>query len=239
MNTNDTQFDRLVDDELGEEERRKLLGRLDDEPGGWRRCALAFLESQCWKQALRQPPGELEAVGKPTIAKHPQQSPWAGRMRLLSAMAASFLVALGLGTWAHRVATQHPGLPGITDQFASKTSKVNPLPSNYQPQIQLANSASKKAVMPNPMQIVTVSATSDGRPHTLVNVPAVERDHFDGQWLRNLPPAIPDDVMQALTRTGHQVQQRRELVPVPMQDGRQLVMPVDHVDVNYLGDGPY
>ena len=54
MNTDDTRFDRLVDDELSEEERRELLGRLDDEPGGWRRCALAFLEAQCWKQVARR-----------------------------------------------------------------------------------------------------------------------------------------------------------------------------------------
>ena len=59
MNTNsdntsldDPRFDRLVDGELSEPERRELLAGLDSEPGGWRRCALAFLESQCWKQSL-------------------------------------------------------------------------------------------------------------------------------------------------------------------------------------------
>ena len=46
----DRQFDLLVDGELGEEDRRALLGRLDGEPGGWRRCALAFLEAQAWKR---------------------------------------------------------------------------------------------------------------------------------------------------------------------------------------------
>ena len=57
MNTNldnmpldDSRFDRLVDGELSEAERRELLAGLDSEPGGWRRCALAFLEAQCWKQ---------------------------------------------------------------------------------------------------------------------------------------------------------------------------------------------
>ena len=60
MNTDNTNFDRLADDELSEEERRELLGRLDDEPGGWRRVALAFLESQCWKQSL----GEIAQSGR-------------------------------------------------------------------------------------------------------------------------------------------------------------------------------
>ena len=34
MNSDDTRIDRLVDDELSEEERRQVLGQLDDEPGG-------------------------------------------------------------------------------------------------------------------------------------------------------------------------------------------------------------
>ena len=42
----DIRFDRLVDGELSAEEYRTLLAALDDEPGGWRRCALAFLEAQ-------------------------------------------------------------------------------------------------------------------------------------------------------------------------------------------------
>ena len=50
----DSRFDRLVDGELSEEERRELLAGLDAEPGGWRRCALAFLESQCWKAGARR-----------------------------------------------------------------------------------------------------------------------------------------------------------------------------------------
>jgi hypothetical protein len=83
--------------------------------------------------------------------------------------------------------------------------------------------------------MVTVAAPA-GSP---VRVPAVERENIDPQWLKNMPPAIPDDVRQAFNRTGHQVEQQRELVPVPLQDGRQLVVPVDQVKVHYVGDGPY
>jgi hypothetical protein len=239
MNANDTHFDRLVDDELSEEQRRELLGRLDDEPGGWRRCALAFLESQCWKQALGRTPQELEEVRKPTVTKNPRRSPWTERLRLLSAMAASFLVALGLGSWARQAWIAHPGVSGTTSQFASSAGDVPRLPAPDQPETSLASAPSKTTVMPNPWHMVTVSAPSDGRPRPLIDMPAIVRDRFDEQWLRSLPPTIPDDVMRALVRTGHQVQQRRELVPVPLNDGRQLVVPVDHVDVHYIGNGPY
>src|SRR5207253_643240 len=45
-------LDHLVDGELADDERRELLMQLEKEPDGWRRCALAFLEAQTWRQAL-------------------------------------------------------------------------------------------------------------------------------------------------------------------------------------------
>ena len=42
----DHRFDLLADGELSEAQRRELLAGLDDEPGGWRQCATAFLEAQ-------------------------------------------------------------------------------------------------------------------------------------------------------------------------------------------------
>jgi hypothetical protein len=44
-------LDQLVDGELGEAERESLLRTLDREPDGWKRCALAFLEAQAWREA--------------------------------------------------------------------------------------------------------------------------------------------------------------------------------------------
>ena len=49
----DRLLDRLVDDELDGPQRAELLAALDAEAGGWRRCAVAFLEAQAWERALR------------------------------------------------------------------------------------------------------------------------------------------------------------------------------------------
>jgi hypothetical protein len=258
MNTNDTRFDRLVDDELSEEERRELLGRLDDEPGGWRRCALAFLDAQCWREVFGQvaasrsagellagsagvPPAQQEkAGGTPALPlEHARRSPWTGRLKLLSAMAASFLAALWIGSAANRAWIGHSGLPGTPNQFAGNANDVRPIPSPDWPESRLAVAPPSNSLAPDRWQTVTVSAPVQGRSPALVSVPAVERDKFDEQWMRSLPPAIPDDVMQALARTGHQVRQDREYVPVPMKDGRQLVVPVDHVKLHYVGNGPF
>ncbi len=48
----DAWMDLLVDGEVREPQRQALLSRLERLPDGWRRCALAFLESQAWREAL-------------------------------------------------------------------------------------------------------------------------------------------------------------------------------------------
>src|SRR5262245_66209563 len=50
----DILIDRLVDGELTGDERRQLLESFDKHPEGWRRCALAFLEAQSWREELGQ-----------------------------------------------------------------------------------------------------------------------------------------------------------------------------------------
>src|SRR5690606_35965751 len=45
-------LDRLVDGELAPPEQQALLRHLDQIESGWRRCALAFVEAQVWKQEL-------------------------------------------------------------------------------------------------------------------------------------------------------------------------------------------
>jgi hypothetical protein len=223
MNTNfndtpldDSRFDRLVDGELDEQQRRELLSGLDDVPGGWRRCALAFLESQCWKQsfgiiprsAAKTPPASDQSVLRSQV--HPPR--WHSHLGTLMAMAASFLIMFYVGSLLLKTHHEQPvASVGIPSEVATTVNS------------------------PNPWRMVTVAAPA-GSP---VRVPAVERENIDPQWLKNMPPAIPDDVRQAFNRTGHQVEQQRELVPVPLQDGRQLVVPVDQVKVHYVGDGPY
>src|SRR5688572_19989410 len=82
-------LDRLVDGELSELERQELLSALDDEPAGWRRCALAFLEAQSWEADLKafrdEPP--VAVISLVSLARARQFLP------LGLAMAASMLLA--------------------------------------------------------------------------------------------------------------------------------------------------
>ena len=238
--TDDSRYDCLVDGELSEAQRRELLVGLDNEPGGWRRCALAFLESQSWKRALRgfaddQATGksrrlleseEIPARPSPDRARF-ARSKWSSRLGTAAAMAASFLAVFWMGSLVRNAYLDRAGAPaGAIGQLAKSGDA--------------AGTVAQGPAAPHPWQMVTVSMPGDSKgERSLLSVPAVERDNVDSQWVRSAPSAIPDDVMQALRRTGHQVEQHRELVPVRLNDGRQLVVPVDQVEVHYVGNGTY
>ncbi len=238
-------FDMLVDDELGEAERRELLAGLDDEPGGWRRCALAFLEAQSWKKELgafllepadRKPAGQLPT--KPytkTPVRRSRRSRLGRHVATWSAVAASFLLAMFLGrelqdAWLSDTIAPVPGVPidAVADLRAPVTVPARPE--------EALDGASRHSDAPSgPWQLVTL-AGPDGTVGE-IKLPAIERDKLDENWLAGVPAAMPADVLRALERTGHKVRQRRELLPLRMKDGRRLVVPVDQVDVHYVG-GP-
>jgi hypothetical protein len=64
-----------------------------------------------------------------------------------------------------------------------------------------------------------------------IQLPVMPGNELDGDWLRTQPAAMPDEVRQALERMGHHVEQRRQLVPYRLDDGRRVLVPVDQVEV--------
>ena len=247
----DEALDLLVDGELDEARRRELLLRLEREPDGWRRCALAFLEAQSlsreMKSLVRRPPrkdtpkggsqtSEVAATSEVSagIGQTARRRWLDGRAGTVLAMAASFLIALGLGTLLRDFATRsksnvvEPGQlvatdPGSGERGIDRTPGLPPEPEAS-----------------GPWQLVNLDM--HGGPEGAggsIQLPACQRDSIDDAWLRSFPQAMPRDVQQALRRSGHRVHQSRQLMPLRMKDGRQLVVPVDQVDVHYVGNQPY
>lgn len=234
--SDDARFDRLVDGELSERERRELLSALDSEPGGWRRCALAFLESQCWKESAGQVANLPLQSRIPGSSSHEpiagsakprgRHSRWAHRLGVVAAMAASFLAALFIVSAVQRFRSGGPNIPAGPIGVDVAANRPQPVQQEY--------------ASGSPWQMVTLAAPAGAQgQEQRIRVPAVERDQLDSEWFRSQPPAIPDDVLRAFARTGHQVEQRRQFVPVPLQDGRRLVVPVDQVEVHYTGGSAY
>jgi anti-sigma factor RsiW len=97
----DRRIDRLVDGELPDEERRALLLRLENEPDGWRRCAIAFLEAQSWRDAAGSLASPLPETICPAVEKCRSVTTsrrWQ-RAANLTALATGLAVAFLLG-WA-------------------------------------------------------------------------------------------------------------------------------------------
>lgn len=220
LSADDRRFDRLVDGELSEADRRELLSRLDHEPDGWRHCALAFLESQCWRT-------ELKAIAARPVERPASSSPrrplgaWPRYLTMALAMAATFMIAMLAGSQLREMGIigggpQNQIVKKEAQRSAPAGSAQRPQPSDR-------------------WEMVTLTAGGPGGATETIRVPAVERPTIDQQWLNNLPGAVPPEVLQAFERSGHQVSQHRELVPLEMQDGRRLVVPVDKVQVHYVG----
>jgi len=213
----DRQFDLLVDGELSAAQRRELLARLDAEPGGWRRCALAFLESQAWRE-------DLGAAVRPASVPAEMPTPAVSRRRgtprwvAVSAVAASFLMAFTLGM------VVRPAWRGAGPRLNQVASQ--PTETRHPGDGALRGSLGDAAA---PWRMVTLTGPdASAEP---IQLPAMERNRIDDAWLGSLPAAVPPDVLRALERTGHSVRQSRRLMPVPLEDGRRLVVPVDQVEV--------
>ncbi|MGA2059008.1 MAG: hypothetical protein ABSG67_00900 [Thermoguttaceae bacterium] len=240
-------FDRLVDGELSESQRTELLNSLDQEPDGWRRCALAFLEAQCWKKelgGLRQSMPAAQAPVLSAVAPSPRptkrrSSPF-GLAGTLTAMAATFLLFLGAGVlWQHsgnRLGNFF-GAPGSNQIAGNLGGNSATTPSGIQTAVAQNDSQPNNAS--KPWQWVRLSPAGSANPGESVRLPVLERDRMDQQWLQNLPSPIPQSVVQALQRSGYQVQRQQELMPLPLKDGRQLVVPVDKVQLQYVGNTTY
>jgi len=232
------QMDRLVDGELSDADRKALLSGLDHEPEGWRRCALAFLEAQAWKQELRfiaKPQAaqdsrvesdEVLALKTATEGQVDRSLGWRQRLSTALAMAASFLVALVIGSQLHRGFGPGPAGTELVGANASGAGASHPT-ALVQP---------TTLPMGDKWELVTLKA-NDGKDgaQRIVRVPAVDRETLDAQMYQSLPETVPPDVLEAMTRMGHEVRQHRELVPVPLNDGRQMVVPVDRVELHYVG----
>jgi hypothetical protein len=230
------QFDLLVDGELSESQRRELLLRLDGEPGGWRRCALAFLTAQSWKQELGSIVSEKNA---PTKASGRPSRPWSrfgGYAGTLLAMAASFLIALVLGQQLQNTSVVEAPLeaPSIGDLATNEGAAMKP--DEVQPPQQQPGQATQ--IDPTEVFLVELPGvrSADGQIQPPIRLPAVEHNENGLRWLESLPASIPPELLDQWQRDGLRVEQHRELVPLQTNDGRPLVVPIDRVNIRYVGN---
>ena len=200
----------------------------------------------------------LQVQCGPTAISHQASggSRWAAvgmsRARCGLAMAAGLLLAFALGIGARDVLSRHA--PG-SDRAAgrSKTSvAVNPAPHH-------ANTSSRGLPQQStdPGQVVAVAdstgpadvalpvagdtitfliQTGQGSTTQRVQVPlvsakAITEEGMALRWPEANEPPLPDRVMRQFEQRGHQVHWQRRYAPLQLDDGRQVVFPVDDFEI--------
>jgi hypothetical protein len=207
-------LDLLVDGELPDAQRRGLLNALEREPGGWRRCALAFLEAQCWGRELRTMTRD-PAAASPVIHARPRHWWILSSGGAMLALAASVFLAFGLGLGTHALLTPGAGEPRFHDLAGGSASGFG---------------TARPGLKSDGNNVTLVVDGPDGAPSP-VKLPLVDQRQLEAGWPWNRPSPLPADVLQALERMGNQVRQQRELVPYQLEDGRRVVVPVDRIEV--------
>jgi hypothetical protein len=135
----ENQVDRLVDGELEESARRALLRQLDSEPGGWRFCALAFLQAQCWRESMT-PAMENQAIQSAPHRLSPRRapSPWRSVARV-SGLAASLAVSFAVG-WMVRAGSPMRAndavMANIAPEPSGQAEPPQPLDANLQTRLE-------------------------------------------------------------------------------------------------------
>lgn len=225
----DALLDRLVDGELSPAELRGAIHSLDSEPDGWKRCALAFLEAQAWRESFRAMPISDATATKVPISTEPVASrrrsqPW--RLAMAAGLAG---IAFLLGWTLHpdrspeRGGTTAPRIARSTNPTPEGGSSVGNSPSAEVPDVSAAPTA-------GPDPLVAAGPEAGPPPGPIPTGPA------EGERWTYTPPAPITEHQQALLeQQGYQVDRRRRFVPARLKDGRRVAVPVDQVQVRYVG----
>jgi anti-sigma factor RsiW len=226
-------LDRLVDGELTDEEEREVLLQLEQDPRGWRRCALAFLEARCWQREMgrvRQHVGadclgarltRLDQEQRLAATRPPGKRGW-GVWALT--VAATFVLAFSVGRL----------LPNSWNQDAAPAMLAQPKTQDSLPQTLVARPslpeteampAASFAAQNGPIGNLTL-VDSTGREFA---VPVYDWEPGKADQIIYGSSPLPPDLLRGLQR--HQVRQYQRYVPVKLGDGRQVVVPVQELDI--------
>jgi hypothetical protein len=229
----DLLFDRLVDGELSPVERRQLLASLDDRPDGWRRCALRFLEAQCWSENLRllvRDPMESTAAGAKHVSAAVASAARESTRRGVSwaAIAAGLLIAFTLGLLARSGRVPGNGAPIAIDE--------------PNPGVPLAEVVPPPAGVPDGARaddaLTLFVRDESGRTRPL-RVPLLDAGELDQRLGLQFRTGVPDAVRDGLQDRGFEVQSKGRYAPLWLEDGRQMFVPVEDTRIVPVRENVY
>jgi len=233
------QIDRLVDGELAFDARRSLLKSLDATPGAWRACALAFVESQSLGQELTAIAGEAAPRDldlRPAVQARDAAKGWLALAA--SALAASVLVAFGLGTvatdWlapglaAGPAPTGLPAAGGAPSGPAAIADDASQVPAIHPP-VAVDQSLLADGSLDDESLTLWVEDRQGGRRS--LTAPLVDAATLDREHGLTFPSAVTAQVRQDWEGRGYQLSSRQRYAPLYLGNGQPLVVPVEDVQI--------
>jgi hypothetical protein len=241
---NDDLIDQIVDGALTPARLRAAIDLLDREPDGWKRCTLAFLETQCWRESCRLvgEPKQLNlSAGSTRLGQddvHPIRTGrrWGSRVLAASVVAASF--AFG---WLGHQTHSRPRLGETVlarsgdSEFRAETPSI---PESLPTTVGEAFRPTRLASMNPREEVTTVARLRVGSANAQTALPILTGPGINTEWLKNQPPAVSEHGLVVLLQHGYQVDQRRRLVSATLADGRRVTVPIDQVQIRYMGNNP-
>ena len=232
-------IDRLVDGELSDAESRELLAMLDGIDGGWRRLALAYVETQWLRSELPSlvhagPASREEPAAMRPVEARASKGTQHPRLALMAlAVAASMLAAFGLTLWQRGTGVTMPADPAspVATQPAIAHPQLAKQPSHV-PAVAI-DPASDVSFPPSNKRNTVPSSSVAG--HKSSPEPRMVVIGSDEELRGADATTVPPQVIEALRRMGHRVYQRSGVMPVRLKDGRRVNVPYDQVDVQYRG----
>ncbi len=209
-------LDRLVDGELSREEYQQALRTLSDQPGGWRQCALAFLESQAWRQSLEA------FTGKSSESGGGMSSRW--------------------DAVATAVESPRPDRDAVVRKMASDRKEVRPrgpmlswlgLAASVLLAFALGRTSEFGGGAPSTHRPAPSVVRHGGGGNRPLDAQLVQ----DGFW--NGRPAVSPEVRDALGRLGTKVYQKNGYIPATTPDGQQVLLPVEEIQLVPVKNHPY
>jgi hypothetical protein len=256
METSQDLIDRIVDGEMSPDDLRAALERLGTVPDGWRRCTLAFLEAQSWRDAFRHMANDISenqsargtalAGRSDSLFKAGPIAPAAAVRRRLfgSILAAGIgLVAFSLGWISHELRSriEEPRTASIPNQVGSP--RLPAQPTNDHGPVPVDQPLRPGSIAGLPVdRVPTLQEVARLRIGTGTAVPA-EVPIYAGpriteRWLLEQPAPVSEHQRAVWQRQGYRLEQKRRLVSITLADGRRAAVPIDHVQVRYVGHDP-
>jgi hypothetical protein len=249
-------IDRMVDGGLTPAQLRRAVRELDSTPDGWRQCALSFIEAQTWGEAFRNlngtilestPTPESSDCSTPAMTSILRPIPTSGvisRRWIGDALAAGIaIIAFSLGWLVHGVRNPvQSDRPAILAEVTTKADRApepevaGETPTPTDPRESALISALPRDRIPTVQEVARLRIGA-GDPYSS-EVPILAGSGLDPRWILQQPPPISDHQRAIWQRQGYQLDQRRRVVSVPLGDGRRAAVPIDQVQVRYVGQVP-